>query len=59
MTLPLPTAVWEGEFKIGSFKIRAYVLSDGRRLLSPEDVSRFFADPAEWPPDLQVQDFPA
>jgi len=41
---PVPAAVWEGELKIGSFKIRAYVLEDGRRLLNPDDVARFFVD---------------
>lgn len=44
MTAALPVAVWEGEVKIGKFKIRAYVLEGGRRVLNPEDVARFFTD---------------
>ena len=48
MSTQPPTAVWEGEFKIGRHTIRAFVLPDGTRILNAEDVASFFTDPAPW-----------
>jgi hypothetical protein len=39
----VPTAVWEGTFKVFRVDVRCYVLDDGRRIMNAEDVERVFA----------------
>jgi hypothetical protein len=40
----LPEAVWEGSFQVFGVPVRAYILSDGRRILNADDVHALLAD---------------
>lgn len=39
----IPTAVWEGELRVGPVCIPCYVLDDGRRVLSVNGVDALLA----------------
>ncbi len=38
----LPTAIWSGEFQIGSVKLKCHVLDNGQRVIDAESVDEFF-----------------
>lgn len=50
-----PTFTWEGSIPVGGLRIRAYVLDDGKRVLDPVDVHRFFASSARGTPEEFAQ----
>lgn len=39
----IPVATHEGVFVLGTFPLRVYRLSDGRRIIDADDLNAFFA----------------